>query len=334
MSYQIGDIIVLLHSNEEGEVIDIINDNMVMVCIGSVQFPVRLDQIKLQYLVPKNETKSEDVKSLKALNQNESLESENGVYVTICPVFSLNDLGEKTTSSFKIYLSNKTSLHYNFIFTFLNNSKEKISVQSIINSTSDFFLDELLLDDINDYPVLQFDFSLTQLDKRKADSFSKLLKLKPKEIFKKVEKIKKEKKSSFSIPVFEVYPNRYESQLTENEVPQIISNLYELSEARKFLDKPIDCIDLHIEKLTDHWQQLSNLEILAIQLQEFDKYFDLALAHRQLTLTVIHGVGEGVLKNEIQAKLKQSKEVASFEDDYDPQFGYGATKIFFQRPRI
>ena len=40
MKYQIGDKIVVLHSNEEGEVIDIINEKMVMIQVPRITLPV------------------------------------------------------------------------------------------------------------------------------------------------------------------------------------------------------------------------------------------------------------------------------------------------------
>jgi hypothetical protein len=39
MKFEIGDIVLIIHSNEEAEVVDIINDKMVMVDAGGVQFP-------------------------------------------------------------------------------------------------------------------------------------------------------------------------------------------------------------------------------------------------------------------------------------------------------
>ena len=50
MKFEIGDIVLILHSNEEAEVVDIINDKMVMVDAGGVQFPVYKDQIDYPYL--------------------------------------------------------------------------------------------------------------------------------------------------------------------------------------------------------------------------------------------------------------------------------------------
>jgi dsDNA-specific endonuclease/ATPase MutS2 len=47
-------------------------------------------------------------------------------------------------------------------------------------------------------------------------------------------------------------------------------------------------------------------------------------------LIVIHGVGEGRLRDEIHDLLRLKKEVKSFVNQYHPLYGYGATEIFFQ----
>ena len=67
-----------------------------------------------------------------------------------------------------------------------------------------------------------------------------------------------------------------------------------------------------------------------MQLTAFEKYYGLAVAHYQSALTVIHGVGEGKLKDEIHQKLKTKEEVQSFVNRYNQLYGYGATEIFFK----
>ena len=49
MKYQIGDEILVLHSNEEGKVVDFINDKMVMIEVRGVKFPAYMDQIDFPY---------------------------------------------------------------------------------------------------------------------------------------------------------------------------------------------------------------------------------------------------------------------------------------------
>ena len=56
---------------------------------------------------------------------------------------------------------------------------------------------------------------------------------------------------------------------------------------------------------------------------------NLAVAHHQPSLIVIHGVGRE-LRDEIHDILRLKKEVKSFVNQYHPHFGYGATEIFFQ----
>ncbi|RYD77138.1 MAG: hypothetical protein EOP53_13480, partial [Sphingobacteriales bacterium] len=106
--------------------------------------------------------------------------------------------------------------------------------------------------------------------------------------------------------------------------------VYDAKEARKNLPPARSVIDLHIEKLMDSWKHLTNFEILTIQLNEFEKYYELAVAHRQKEFIVIHGVGEGKLREEIHEILKYKDEVKSFINQYHHAYGYGATEIFFK----
>ena len=99
---------------------------------------------------------------------------------------------------------------------------------------------------------------------------------------------------------------------------------------RENLEPARSVVDLHIEKLTDNWKGLGNYEIMALQLKTFEKFYELAVAHHQSSLIVIHGVGEGKLRDEIHDMLRLKKEVKSFVNQYHPNFGYGATEIFFQ----
>ena len=70
--------------------------------------------------------------------------------------------------------------------------------------------------------------------------------------------------------------------------------------------------------------------MLSLQLSTFEKYYNLAIAHHQPNLIVIHGIGTGKLREEIHEILKTKKEVKSFVNQYHHNFGFGATEIFFQ----
>lgn len=49
MKFQVGDKILVLHSNEEGEIIEIMNNKMVMIDVKGVKFPAYIDQLDFPY---------------------------------------------------------------------------------------------------------------------------------------------------------------------------------------------------------------------------------------------------------------------------------------------
>lgn len=85
-------------------------------------------------------------------------------------------------------------------------------------------------------------------------------------------------------------------------------------------------VDLHIEELVDNPKKLSNHEMLAIQLERFEKELDAAIENGLHKIIFIHGVGNGRLKHEIQSILKSLKEV-SFQDAPYKTYGFGATQV-------
>ncbi|HTD92864.1 MAG TPA: Smr/MutS family protein, partial [Chitinophagaceae bacterium] len=203
--------------------------------------------------------------------------------------------------------------------------------QNRINPFEDFYLHDIPFADLNDNPSFDFDFSLLQTEKAKADHFESSLKLKPKQLFARIEELKEKNLATFSHRLFEKYPDRsFEDSLDLGRLAGKGYKIYNAKEARQHLEPARSVIDLHIEKLSDDWKHMSNYEIISIQLKAFDKYYDLALAHHQPTLIVIHGVGKGRLRDELHDILRLKREVKSFVNQYDPRFGYGATEIFFQ----
>lgn len=85
-------------------------------------------------------------------------------------------------------------------------------------------------------------------------------------------------------------------------------------------------IDLHMESMGVN---LKSEEILDYQLNEFEKAYDNALLTNSEKLKIIHGIGAGILRNEIHKRLSMKKEVKFFEDADKERFGFGSTIIYF-----
>ena len=168
-------------------------------------------------------------------------------------------------------------------------------------------------------------------EKKKAPFHEVFLKIRGRQLFKKIEDTQLKNEASFAYELFSFYPDRnLEPAIDLSRLGNAGFRVYDAGKIKDNLAPARSVVDLHIEKLTDHWQQLNTSEILAMQLSNFEKFYELAIAHEQKTLIVIHGIGEGRLRNEIHDRLKLKKEVSSFVNQFHPQYGYGATEIFFK----
>lgn len=337
MKFQVGDRVLILHSSEEGEIIDIINEKMVTVDVKGVKFPVYMDQIDFPYfrqftgkkMFPQKKEKQyiDDVRKEKPGNRDRVAD---GVWLTFLPVMTTDEFGDEVVEELKLHLVNRTNLAYLFEYrqNFFGNPGFQLKNQ--LAPFEDFYLHDLPFADLNDNPSFDFEFSLLHPDKNKAGHYESSVKLKAKQLFAKITALREKNEATFSHRLFETYPDKTDDIVEPGVLAAKGYKVYSAKEARRHLEPARSVVDLHIEKLTDNWQHLSNLEILSLQLRTFEKYYELALAHLQPTLIVVHGVGTGRLRDEIHDILRLKREVKSFVNQYDPRFGYGATEIFFQ----
>ena len=335
MKYQEGDKIIVLLTNEEGKVVEIMNEKMVMIEVKGVRFPAYMDQIDFPYfkmfsekrLVEKKKIFIDNVKQEKNAPK---IKVDNGVFLAFMPIFDKDIFDDDVVEKLKVYLINQTETAFNFTYNLFFSGESNFELKNSIAPLSDFYLHNVNFEDLSDNPRFDVEFSLVNEDKKKATHFETSLKLKAKQLFKRIEEIQIKNEPTFSYPLFETYPDRVDEEKVDlSRLGNAGFRIYDVGKVRENLPPARTVIDLHIEKLTDSWKHLSNFEILTLQLKEFERFYDLAVAHRQPTLTVIHGVGAGKLRDEIHDILRLKKEVKSFVNQYEPAYGYGATEIYF-----
>ncbi len=342
MKYQIGDDIIVLHSNEEGKVVDIISDKMVMIEIRGVKFPAYMDQIDFPYFYrfSKKKVVEEKQKPAKIFIDNipkekpqpNKINTPDGVWLVFIPKFNFDEFDDEYVETLKIHLVNKTKVGYKFIYENDLAGRTGFELQNEVLPFHDFYIHDLPFENVNDSPSFNFVFSLSKQNKLKNDSFETSLKLKAKQVFNAIEKMKQSNEPTFSYKLFDEYPDRiFEPSLSLDKLASKGFKIYEASKYKDNIDVARTVVDLHIEKLIDDFSSKSNGEILNIQLKEFEKWYNLAVLNKLDKFTVIHGLGKGKLKEEIHHLLKQRKEVKSFVNQYTQAFGYGATEIYFEK---
>ncbi len=336
MKYQIGDRVLILHSNEEAEVVDIINDQMLLVDIKGIQFPVYTDQVDFPYFKRFTEKKDSPAQKKKIYiddirkEKHIPLQKEKGVWLNYLPVMKTDEAGHDIVEWLKIHLINQTSLPYHFHYSIKYTGKTDLAIQNIIHPGEDFYLHDILFEKLNDNPSFECQFSLVQKDNSKTDSVNKMIRLRPKTIFKEIRELREKGLAVFSRNLFSVYPDKTVSQTVEIGTRAKNKNLFDAGEPRESTGLPEEVVDLHIEKLVADHSRMNNFEILTLQLKIFGRAVEQALAHHLSSLIVIHGIGEGRLRDEIHLILKKMPSVERFVNEYNPRYGFGATEIFFR----
>jgi dsDNA-specific endonuclease/ATPase MutS2 len=89
-------------------------------------------------------------------------------------------------------------------------------------------------------------------------------------------------------------------------------------------------IDLHIEKLVPSKRGMNNYDILTLQMETAKRQLDFAIKNRMPKVVFIHGVGEGVLKAELDFMLGRYNGI-SYQDANYQKYGLGATEVYIKQ---
>lgn len=99
-------------------------------------------------------------------------------------------------------------------------------------------------------------------------------------------------------------------------------NKFKINKQRKH----IIVVDLHIDKLIKFQKNLKKYEILSFQLKIAKKKLDLAILNGAKRIIFIHGVGQGILKFELEKILRLYNNLEFYPANFK-EYGYGATEV-------
>lgn len=85
-------------------------------------------------------------------------------------------------------------------------------------------------------------------------------------------------------------------------------------------------LDLHIENLIDNNRNLTNHEILTIQMNNLKKFLKSTEELRINKIIIVHGVGTGKLKSEVSQFVKNIIGSEIYDADFS-QYGQGASVV-------
>lgn len=105
-----------------------------------------------------------------------------------------------------------------------------------------------------------------------------------------------------------------------------------VEKTRKERAETIMEVDLHIHKLTKSSKGMSNYDMLSLQTDTAKRQLEFAIRKRIPKVVFIHGVGAGVLKEELAYLFRRFDNVRYYDANYQ-KYGLGATEVYiYQNP--
>ena len=146
--------------------------------------------------------------------------------------------------------------------------------------------------------------------------------------FHKNEIIKMEGKSGFSKSIFS--EKSLKEVVAEKERPKRRPTARKKPKERNEATMEVD---LHIHQLVPSTKNMSNFDMLTLQLDTAKRKLEYAMANRISKVVFIHGVGEGVLKLELEYLFRRYDNLKYYDANYQ-KYGLGATEVYiYQNPK-
>ncbi|BDD08678.1 hypothetical protein FUAX_11100 [Fulvitalea axinellae] len=325
-AFNIGDRVRLLKSNEEG-VVTKINEKRATAEI-EIEDGFQIEVLAKELVLISQEEKkhfgksrTEEVSPGKKEKKNRyeapELSADKGIFLAFF------DHGNDLLS---VYLINNTDYEVVYSASDLIQTSHKGIMAGSLLRKSKIKIREVNLKRFESWATMCFRFMFHSQDFfSKTEFFEKKLKFKASGFHKgkRLAPILEKEGYVFQLDVDapKVDPEKLKESLTDK------AKKAEPKEERHDVVKPPAVVDLHIEKLTDDHAFMSNSEMLKLQLKTFQDSLDNAIASGMGEITFIHGLGNGVLRDEIQKTLSKDTRIQFFQDAQKSRFGYGATLV-------
>lgn len=315
MKWKLGDFVRFVDERREGYVTRIFDDQMIGVT-GDDDFEIPVLASKVTAVYGQAEDKRKADEAVASGTQPQQNFVKEGIFLAV-----VSDV--RTASVVHFHLVNQTSFQLLVALTTNQQDKYKGEFAGIIAPDSSAEIWSAQLADVQLWPQfsLQVLFYTPQnVNPPKAISFAEKFKAKDFAGTKK------------QVPV--INQAGWLFRLDEPEIAidpeKLKESFFKPAEEKQQLKRPLNEVDLHIEKLRNDYQFMDSSEILNIQLNHFRKMLDAAIVHQMPAIVFIHGAGNGILRHELHKTLSKHPKVDTFMDAQKEKFGYGATRVILK----
>ncbi|MCY7292567.1 MAG: hypothetical protein LH615_10345, partial [Ferruginibacter sp.] len=162
MKYEVGDKILVLATDEEGKVVELMNEKMVMIEVRGVKFPAYMDQIDFPYFKMFSQKKTPEKKTIYVDNIKREKtaakkKTSDGVFLRFLPIYDKDVFDDDVVEKLKVYLINQNEEGYEFKYDLMFNAESSFSLKSSIDGLAEFYLHDVSFEDMGESPKFEFD---------------------------------------------------------------------------------------------------------------------------------------------------------------------------------
>lgn len=346
----IGDRVRLVHSSEEGIITKILDNKIIEVEIeDGFHIPVKMSEVAVV-------SQEEDIRfgkdrpNLKPQPTSESKDKVlafKGIYTAFT---AINDRAHS------LYLINNTDFDMPFVVGTERGDRFQSLLAGVLKSRTHIKIAEVNIADLDTWATYIFQFLFHQIGfSTPREPFTRRIRYRPHSFFKSkavapllnkeaylIQLDSDEKLNPLTAEVTDsavqqkpIQQKNEQSTQPKIDVEKLKAGMFEkaVAEPQKpevVITKPALEVDLHIETLTKNYAQMNASEMLQVQLANFEKSLENAIATGMRDIIFIHGVGNGTLRTEIHRRLSGHPAIKFFQDARKEKFGYGATSVTFK----
>jgi hypothetical protein len=350
MKFKKGDKVKFLNDTGGGEITQVISKDMVNVLNeDGFEVPVLMEEL----LKIEEEEASAQEEAVTEYNEPggfdsfgeeepepENLDSatdpNNNMYLAFVPV----DQDNPQNSDLQVHLINDSDFYAFYLILLKGERSYSYFASGVLEDNTKIYLKKVERENLSELKDFKVQFIYYQKAYFKpVPPYETDLKLKPQKFY---------KSNSFTEnDFFDEYAHLIEikqeaeftehlNKLTDKEIQQVIQEKEQPSHktrARKkeTFDSDIEEVDLHIEELVNKPKELSNREMLDVQMDKFHSVMQELLKKKNKKKVVfIHGVGNGRLRYELRSSLERNYSNLDYQDASFKEYGYGATLVYLK----
>jgi hypothetical protein len=246
---------------------------------------------------------------------------------------------DESVSRYKVWLINDTQFDFLLEFDLYSTARDILFLDEKIGAETALEVGDFLSDDLNDAPEVYL--NVRRITTAGPDeALESQLRIRPKQFFNSLSTAPILNVLSYQYVMIDNFEPKqaqsdgsalkeYAKQHQQKPKKEGGNNLYKAFDPEAFATFEPE-IDLHIQNLMNGYARLDKGEIVRIQLMHFQRFLDKAVRLGAPRVFVIHGVGEGKLKDAIAERLADNPHVKKFKNEYHHKYGYGATEVVLQ----